>query len=94
MIICEFCQQFLEPRQCELGLNIPKGMGCREFDPGIERFCSEPGDFVNAGQIIQMANFFGIKGAEMKKVKLVAAREAKIRTEIVSAQTASAAAKL
>ena len=92
MRICEFCLQFREPRECALGLNLPKGMGCREFDPGIEKFCSQPNDFVSAGQIIQMATFFGIKGTEMKKVKLIATREGKIRDEIAAARAGSVSA--
>ncbi len=55
-----------------LGLNIPKGMSCREFGPTIEKFCSNPNDFVSPGQIIQMAMFFGFKKAELKKIKLMA----------------------
>ena len=55
-----------------LGLNIPKGMSCREFGPGIEKFCSNPSDFVSPSQIIQMATFFGFKKAELKKIKLMA----------------------
>jgi hypothetical protein len=47
-------------------------MSCPEFDPGIEKFCSNPSDFTNAGQIVQMASFFGIKGREMKKVRAMA----------------------
>ena len=74
MTICEFCLQF-QGGACALGLNLPKGMRCREFDPGIEKFCSDPNDFVSPGQIIEMANFFGIKGPELKKVKLIAAHE-------------------
>lgn len=77
MIICEFCLQYREDGQCGFGMSIPKGMGCRRFDPGIEKFCSEPGDFINSGQIIQMATFFGMKGMELKKVKLMATREEK-----------------
>jgi hypothetical protein len=50
-------------------------MRCREFCPGIERFCSDPNDFVNSRQVLQMATFFGVKGSELKKVKLMAARE-------------------
>jgi hypothetical protein len=57
-----------------LGLKIPKAMSCREFGPGIEKFCSDPGDFVNPNQIIQMATYFGMKGTELKKVKLMATR--------------------
>jgi hypothetical protein len=56
-----------------LGLNIPKGMSCREFAPGIEKFCSNPNDFVSPSQITQMATFFGFKKAELKKIKLMAA---------------------
>jgi hypothetical protein len=54
-------------------------MGCREFDPGIEKFCSNPSDFKSSGQIVQMATFFGIKGAELKKVKIMATMQEKIR---------------
>jgi hypothetical protein len=75
MIICDFCLQYAKNGECSFGLNIPKRMGCREFDPGIGKFCSDPNDFVNPGQIVQMATFFGIKGTELKKVKLIAARE-------------------
>jgi len=49
-------------------------MRCREFSPGIERFCANPKDFVNSGQLLQMATFFGIKGSELKKVKVMAKR--------------------
>ena len=55
-----------------LGLNIPKGMSCREFGPTIEKFCSNPNDFVSPSQIIQMAMYFGFKKAELKKIKLMA----------------------
>jgi hypothetical protein len=44
-------------------------MGCREFAPGMERFCADPKDFVSPRQIIEMAAFFGLKGVELKKVK-------------------------
>ena len=73
MIVCDFCVQYRPDSQCRLGLNIPKAMSCREFAPGIEKFCSDPKDFVNSGQLIQMATFFGIKGMELKKIKLMAA---------------------
>jgi hypothetical protein len=69
MTICEFCTQRQQDGACGLGLSLPKQMSCHKFNPGIGQFCSNPADFVNAAQIIQMANFFGIKGAEMKKVK-------------------------
>lgn len=79
MIVCEFCTQYKPDGECRLGLNIPKGMGCHEFDPGIERFCSNPKDFVSPRQIVEMATYFGIKGMELKKVKRMAAREENIR---------------
>ena len=75
MIVCEFCRQYEPGGKCGLGLNIPKGMSCREFDPGIERFCSDPKDFVSSRQIIEMATYFGIRGMELKKIKLMTARE-------------------
>jgi hypothetical protein len=79
MIVCEFCLSYQADGKCGLGLNIPKQMSCREFDPGIEKFCSNPNDFIRPAQIVEMAAFFGLKGTEMKKVKLVAAREAELR---------------
>jgi hypothetical protein len=79
MIICEFCSQYQKDGQCGFGLTIPKGMSCREFGPSLEKFCSNPNDFVNPRQLIQMATFFGIKGMELKKVKLMAAREESTR---------------
>lgn len=89
MIICEFCLQFRQNSQCAFGLNIPKGMSCREFDPGVENFCANPNDFVNPGQLIQMATFFGMKGTELKKVKLIAAREATARNKVPEIQADS-----
>jgi hypothetical protein len=55
-------------------------MGCREFDPSMERFCSDPTDFVSPAQIVQMATHFGIKGRELKKVNLMVAREESARS--------------
>jgi hypothetical protein len=52
-----------------MGLKTPAGMGCRQFAPGMERFCADPKDFVSPRQIVEMAAFFGFKGMEMKKVK-------------------------
>jgi hypothetical protein len=75
MIVCELCLHYRQDGECSLGLKIPKGMSCREFGPGIERFCSNPKDFVSSSQVIQMATFFGMKGTELKKVKLMAVRE-------------------
>ena len=64
---------------CRLGLPLPKSMTCREFGPTLEKFCADPKDFVDPKQIVQMATFFGIKGPELKKTKLMAAREESIR---------------
>ena len=76
MIVCDFCGEYQQDGRCRLGLKTPKGMGCREFDPSMERFCSDPKDFVSPAQIAQMATFFGFKGGELRKVNLMAAREA------------------
>jgi hypothetical protein len=81
MIICEFCLQYQEGGQCRLGLRLPKRMACRDFDPGIEKFCARPDDFSNSGQIVQMANYFGIKGVELKKVRVMADQEERIRAQ-------------
>ena len=61
-------------------------MGCREFDPGIEKFCSNPNDFKSPGQIAQMAGFFGMKGIELKKVKLMAAQAEKNQLATAASQ--------
>lgn len=87
MIICEFCQQYTSNGECAFGLRIPKRMGCREFDPGIDKFCSDPNDFVSPNQIIQMATFFGIKGTELKKVKAIAAQAGTDRLEVPAPQS-------
>jgi len=71
MIVCEFCLQYRQGK-CALGLNIPKGMSCREFAPVIEQFCSNPKDFVSPAQIVQMATFFGFKKAELRKIQSMA----------------------
>ena len=74
MTICEFCLLHSRESGCRLGLNIPKTMKCREFDPGMDRFCAEPADFVNPDQIIEMAKFFGLEKTELKKVRIIAQR--------------------
>ena len=79
MIVCEFCSQYRLDGSCGFGLNIAKSMRCSEFEPGLERFCSDSKDFVSPRQIAEMATFFGIKGPELKKVKLMAAREENAR---------------
>jgi hypothetical protein len=90
MIVCEFCAHYRQDGKCLLGLNIPKGMSCREFGPGIEKFCSNPSDFVSPNQIIQMATFFGFKKAELKKIKLMAeAAESSRAAELANAATLS-----
>ena len=70
---------FLPDGKCGLGLPLPKSMTCREFSPTMEKFCSDASDFVDPKQIMQMATYFGVKGPELKKVKLMAAREVSIR---------------
>lgn len=72
MKICEFCLRYSPQGTCELGLNIPKGMSCREFAPGLEKFCSDPKDFVSPKQIVEMATYFGLQRTELKKVKIIA----------------------
>jgi hypothetical protein len=67
--------QFSEDGTCRLGLPLPKSMTCREFGPTLEKFCSDPKDFANPKQIVEMATFFGIKGPELRKVKLMASQE-------------------
>jgi len=49
-------------------------MKCREFAPGIEKFCAKATDFVSPNQIIDMARFFGLERTELKKVKIIAER--------------------
>ena len=80
MIVCEFCSYYLQDNECRLGLKIPKGMSCNGFGPALEKFCSDPKDFVNLNQIVQMATFFGMKGMELKKVKLMATKEESTRS--------------
>ena len=75
MAICEFCLQFTDQHECYLGRNLPKTMSCPVFEPGIEKFCANPGEFAGAGQIVQMATYFGVKGRELKKVRAMAATE-------------------
>jgi hypothetical protein len=77
MIVCEFCRHYTQGGECGLGLNLPKAMSCREFKPGIEKFCSDPKDFVSENQIVQMSTFFGFQRTELKKIKVMAASEAK-----------------
>ena len=76
MIVCEFCLHY-KHGTCGLGLNIPKTMSCRDFKPGIEKFCADPKDFVSENQIVQMSTFFGFQRTELKKIKAMAATEAK-----------------
>ena len=67
--------------QCALGLRLPKSMRCRDFEPGIEKFCAQPNDFTSAAQITQMATYFGVKGQELKKIGIVATKEAELRAK-------------
>ena len=75
MNVCEFCLHYTEAGDCQLEINIPKGMSCREFNPGIEKFCSDPADFVSQQQIVQMATFFGFHRTELKKITVMALAE-------------------
>jgi hypothetical protein len=54
-----------------MGLDIRKGMTCREFTPGMEKFCADPKDFVSPRQIVEMATYFGFGRTELKKVKIM-----------------------
>ena len=82
MKVCDFCVQSRQDGSCRLGLNPPKAMGCPSFEPSLEKFCSDPKDFVGPAQIVQMATFFGMKGKELKKVNLMAAREESARIKL------------
>jgi hypothetical protein len=84
MIICDFCLHYSQEGACRIGLNIPKTMKCRDFAPGIEKFCAKPTDFVSPTQIIDMAKFFGIERTELKKVKIIAERRVADETYSVS----------
>ena len=75
MIVCEFCLNHTSAGECMLGLKIPKAMSCREFGPGLEKFCADPKDFVSPSQIVQMATFFGFRKTELKKITSMAERE-------------------
>lgn len=80
MIVCDFCRHF-QKASCRLGLNIPKTMSCREFGPSMEQFCSNPKDFVDPGQIMQMARFFGFQRTELKKIRAMAAKAESLRDQ-------------
>jgi hypothetical protein len=43
--------------------------------------------YLSTGQIARMANFFGVKGMELKKVKKMATREEVARLEAPAFQT-------
>lgn len=89
MIVCDLCVHLKRTGECQIGLKLPKGMSCRDFRPGIERFCANPKDFVGAGQVVEMALFFGMKGTELKKVKAMAAKEETARAEQMLAGAAN-----
>jgi hypothetical protein len=79
MIVCELCSHYGLSGQCKVGLRTPKSMSCQDFNPTIEKFCANPKDFVDQRQIVDMATFFGVKGTELKKVKLMASQEESAR---------------
>jgi hypothetical protein len=66
--LCEFCVLQQADGRCSKGRNTPKKMKCIEFAPGLERFCSTPGDYAGQDQLKQMALFFGLAGKELKRV--------------------------
>jgi hypothetical protein len=74
MNICDFCLHRSQEASCNLGLNMPKTMRCREFAPGMQKFCAKPSDFVSVEQILEMAKFFGLEKTELKKVRVIAER--------------------
>jgi hypothetical protein len=84
MIICDLCMHYRPDGKCGIDLKVPKGMSCRDYYPGLQKFCANPTDFVNSGQVVAMATFFGMKGTELKKVKLMGANAEKAisKTEI------------
>jgi hypothetical protein len=84
MIVCDLCLFYIRETDCRIGLKIPKGMTCREFSPGLTRFCSNPTDFVDSKQVVQMATYFGMKGPELKKVQMMAAKEERDRITIAA----------
>ena len=79
-MICEFCSHYAEDGTCRRGCKLPTGMSCREFGPVMGKFCADPKDFVSQNQIIEMATFFGFRKMELKKIKLMAAREQRTRS--------------
>ncbi len=79
MTICDLCVHYGPSGECRLGLRVRKNMSCQDFGPTIEKFCANPKDFDSERQIIEMATFFGMKGTELKKVKLMASREVSAR---------------
>lgn len=91
MLVCEFCLQYTPSGTCRLDLKIPKTMTCREFGPTLEKFCSNPNDFVDPRQILEMAVYFGIKGPELKKIKLMAATAQTNRLDIPTQPNSDAA---
>jgi hypothetical protein len=94
MIVCDFCLHYRQDANCQLGLKIPKGLTCREFAPSMKGFCSDPKDFVSSSQIVQMATYFGLKGPELKKIKIMAAKEEQDRLSITSAAVAMTSSDL
>jgi hypothetical protein len=71
MTLCELCKLQEVDKRCARGLPIPTKMRCTDFTPGIERFCATPEDYTGKDQVYQMALFFGLKGKELKRVKMM-----------------------
>jgi hypothetical protein len=68
MTLCEFCTLRVSENQCSKGHETPKKLRCKDFAPGIEKFCSKPSDYVGRDQLKQMATYFGLAGNELKLV--------------------------
>ena len=86
--LCGFCNERAGDGTCRLGRPAPRGMGCRDFAPAMAEFFANPGDFTGVSQVVQMATFFGLRGSELKKVKLMASTAEHLRgAALVSAGT-------
>lgn len=93
MRVCDFCDEY-KAGKCDLGLTLRKTMTCREFTPSIGQFCSDPLDFVNVGQIVQMAMYFGFQKMELKKIRAMATKEETAREQKRFDESLVAAARL
>ena len=79
--LCDFCSEYAKDGTCRLGRPTPRALACQDFAPEMPNFFANPADFTGAAQVVQMATYFGLRGREMKKVKLMAARAEERRDE-------------